>query len=87
MKKITMFIMQGCPHCKHAFEIMQELKDKQPAYKALEINVIDENAEPEIANQYDYYYVPTFYVDGNKLHEGVPNAKKIETVFKAAVQD
>lgn len=85
MKKITMFVMQGCPYCKHAFELMDELKAKQPAYKDLEIDVVDENVQPELANSFDYYYVPTFYVDGDKLHEGVPTEEKVEAVFKAAV--
>ncbi|ADU26922.1 glutaredoxin family protein [Ethanoligenens harbinense] len=86
MKKITMFTMQGCPYCKRAFEWMENLKNKNPVYKALEIHVIDEQVQPEIANQYDYYYVPTFYVDGNKLHEGIPSPEKIEAVFEAAVK-
>lgn len=87
MKKITMFMMRGCPYCKQAFELMDELEAEQPAYKDLEVQVIDENKEPEIANQYDYYYVPTFYVEGQKLHEGVPDEKKIKAVFDAALQD
>jgi len=29
--------------------------------------------------------VPTFYVDGVKLHEGIPNIDKIEAVLKAAI--
>lgn len=87
MKKITMFVMQGCPYCRRAFEFMDRLKSEKPVYKTVEIHVIDENEQPEIANQYDYYYVPTFYVDGNKLHEGVPDYKKVKDVFEAALQD
>lgn len=87
MKKITMFTMQGCPHCRRAFELMEDLKKKNSVYKTLEVHVIDEQTQPEIADQYDYYYVPTFYVDGNKLHEGVPSPEKIEAVFEAAAKD
>lgn len=31
--------------------------------------MIEETQHPDIADQYDYYYVPTFYVDGVKVHE------------------
>jgi hypothetical protein len=30
---------------------------------------------PDIADQYDYYYVPTYYLDGIKFHEGIPEQK------------
>jgi len=65
---------------------MQELREKNPKYNELEIEIIDEVEQPELANQYDYYYVPTFYVDGKKLHEGVPSYESIENVFKTAYE-
>ena len=30
---------------------------------------IEESIQPEIANRYDYYAVPTFYVGGEKVFE------------------
>ena len=87
MKKITMFIIGACPYCKAAFKWMDELYAKNPAYKNLEIEVIDENVHPEISNQYDYYYVPTYFVNGEKLHEGVASLEKIQRVFDAAMGD
>ena len=32
--------------------------------------MIEESEQPEVADAFDYYYVPTFYVDGVKVHEG-----------------
>ena len=58
-----MFITSWCPYCKKAFSMMKDLKDENPKYKDIEVKVIDEELEPEIAKQYDYYYVPTFFVD------------------------
>ena len=87
MKKITMFVIHSCPHCKAAFKWMDELYAKNPAYKNLEIEVIDENEQPEIANQHEYYYVPTYYVDGVKLHEGTASLDKIQKVFDAALEE
>ena len=37
------------------------------------------------AAKFDYFYVPTFYVGTEKLHEGVPSKEAIERVFAAAV--
>ena len=86
MKKITMFIMGSCPHCKAALKWMDELYAINPAYKNLEIEIIDEGKHPEIADKYDYYYVPAYYVDGEKLHEGVASTEKIQRVFDAALE-
>ena len=86
MKKITMFLLKSCPHCKAALSWMDELYEENAEYRDLEIEMIDEKAHPQIANQYDYYYVPTYYVDNEKLHEGVASLKKIRQVFNAALE-
>ncbi|NLB42624.1 MAG: glutaredoxin [Clostridiales bacterium] len=85
MRKIKMFIMTGCPHCANAKRYMEELYEENPGYKKLGIEVINETNEPELANQYDYYYVPTYYLEGEKFHEGVPKKKIIEELFKKAL--
>ena len=87
MKKITMFIIKSCPYCKAALGWMDELKEKNPEYKKLEIEIIDENEHPEIADKYDYHYVPTYYVEGKKVHEGAANLRKVNKVLKAAIKD
>lgn len=86
MKKVTAFYMEGCPHCRKAFKIVDELKLKNPQYSNIEIEYIDENKEVKIASTHDYYYVPTFYVNDVKIHEGVPTEEKIENVLKEAIK-
>jgi len=86
MKKILMFTMQGCPHCARARGFMEELFEENPEYRDLEIEIIDEVEEPDIANQYDYYFVPTYYLDGEKFHEGVPSRAMVEELFKKAFE-
>ena len=86
MKKIVMFYLENCPHCKNAEKIMNELMSKNPIYKNLKIEKIEESKNAKIASTYDYYYVPTYYVDGVKIHEGVPTIEKIEAVFKQAIE-
>jgi len=85
MKKITMFSMGSCPYCQKALRMMDALFAENPDYKALDIEKIDETLHPEIANNYDYYYAPTYYVGGIKLHEGAATIENIRSVFDAAL--
>ena len=65
---------------------MEELKKENPKYANIEVEIIDEELHPEIAKQYNYYYVPTYYVDGIKAHEGVPTKDIIRRVFEKACE-
>jgi len=85
MKKITLFMMKSCPYCIEALRLMDVLLAENPEYLSLDIEKIDERVHPEIARKYDYYYVPTFYIGNEKLHEGVVNIKTIRRVFDAAL--
>ena len=69
MKPIKLFYQARCPFCKRAFNYIDELK-KRPEYKDIVIETIEETEHPDIADQYDYYYVPTFYIADEKVHEG-----------------
>jgi glutaredoxin len=80
-----MFTMASCPYCVEALRWMDELFSENAGYSALEIEKIDELEHPDIAEQYDYYYVPTFYAGGKKLHEGAASPDKIRRVFDAAM--
>ncbi len=85
MKPITMFMMKTCPHCMRALAWMDEVKRDHPEYQALQITMIDEGEQPELAAKYDYYYVPTFYVGDQKAHEGAASREIIESVFARAL--
>ncbi len=85
MKSIIMFETSWCPHCRQAHVFMDELMRENPRYKDLDIRVIDEEQEPDIADQYNYYYVPTYYLDSEKVHEGIPNKAVIRTLFENAL--
>ena len=85
MKKIKVFYLENCPHCRRAFKILDELQARNPKYSELDIECIDESKEVQVANAHDYYLVPTFYVDGVKIHEGVPTMEKIEEVLRKAL--
>ncbi|MDD3224868.1 MAG: glutaredoxin [Clostridium sp.] len=86
MKSVKMFVTSWCPYCKMALSIMDELKESNPTYKNIDIEIIDEEREPDIAKEYDYYYVPTYFVDDKKLLEGVPSKEIIQSVFETALK-
>lgn len=81
-----MFITDWCPYCKQALSYMEELKNENPNYANIEIKIIDEEKEPEMAKQYDYYYVPTYYVNETKVHEGIPSKDIVRNVFEKALK-
>ena len=66
MKPVKLFYQERCPFCKKALRYIEELKAEYPEFQPIEIEMIEETQHPDIADQYDYYYVPTFYVDGVK---------------------
>lgn len=86
MKPVLMFITSWCPYCKRAYSMINDLKNTHPEFENIEVTIIDEERQPEIAKLYDYYYVPTFYVDGVKLYEGVPSKAIIKKVFEDAIK-
>lgn len=85
MKTITMFYQRRCPFCKKAFAYMDELLQQEP-YRGLQIEKIEETEQPELADQYDYYYVPTFYIDGEKVHEGGIFRDEVKALFDKALE-
>ena len=69
MKDILMFYLNDCGYCHKAHRALEELMEEKPAYRDLKLTRVEESEQPEIADRYDYYAVPTFYVDGQKVFE------------------
>lgn len=84
MKKVKLFIMESCPYCKQARGYLSELQNDE-RYRDIEIEMIDERVHPEIADTYDYYYVPTFYIDEVKVSEGAVTKDKVKEVLDKAI--
>ncbi|WP_314624615.1 glutaredoxin domain-containing protein [uncultured Selenomonas sp.] len=93
MKKITVLYMDGCPYCRNAARAMDELEKAYSAYEAVPVEWIEETREGEKAQAFakEYYYVPSMFVDGEKLYEAKPGEsyeeckRCVEAVFQAAV--
>jgi len=85
MKPVQMFILKSCPYCRQALQWMEELRQENPAYLQIEVAVIDEREQHQLADQYDYFYVPTYYVDGIKAHEGAASKEIVRRVLDRAL--
>lgn len=86
MKKIRLFFFESCPYCRKAIGWLEELMTENPEYAKLEIERIDEKLDPETADKFDYYYVPTFFVGDEKLHEGAATKEKVRSVLESALK-
>ena len=91
MAVIEVFYLPGCPYCKNARKAVDELTADSAAYAGLSLRWIDEQAERSLAESRDYYYVPTFYYNGEKLYECSPRdgyediKENIRAVFDKAL--
>jgi len=85
MKKIKLFIMRNCPFCLQALDWQNKILAENPKYREVPIEIIDENEQPEIAYSYNYFYVPSYYIDEKKAHEGVATREKIESILETAL--
>ena len=72
MKKLRIFYLEGCPYCAMARRAVRELAG-EPEVAGSEIEWIDERAEAELADAYDYYYVPSVFDGDRKLYEARPS--------------
>ena len=93
MKKLTMIEMEGCPYCANAHRAMEALRAE--GYEAVQVDFIDENKEPAKTEPFagQYYYVPSIFMDGEKLYEAQPGQSydkiyaEVKRVFDAARAD
>ena len=86
MQELEIFYLTDCPYCRNAREATAELLAQNPAYAALSIRWIEENREPVLAADRDYYYVPTIFWKGEKLYEASrrDGYETIKARFRAA---
>ncbi|MBQ3644961.1 MAG: thioredoxin family protein [Synergistaceae bacterium] len=68
-KKVLAFYLEGCPYCKQAREALKELISENEKYSSVSFEWVEENQHPEISEKYDYYSVPSMFVDGEKIYE------------------
>ena len=89
--KLTAFILSSCPYCLQASELIEELYAEHPEFSRIGIDYVDEAKEPELAERYDYYRVPSFFSGEEKLYEADPRwgraeaKRRLEEMFVSLV--
>lgn len=58
-----MFHITECKYCDFAKQAIAELKKENPEYEKVEIEMINEDEHPEIIENYDYWSVPSLFID------------------------
>ncbi len=86
MKKLMIFYQERCPFCKRAFAYIEELKRENSEYDNIPTVLVEETLQPDFADTFDYYYVPTFYIDGRKVHEGGIKKDEVKEILDAALK-
>lgn len=87
MKKLTFFYLKNCPFCKRALQYIDEAKAEHPELTETEIEMIEESEQPAVADRFDYYYVPAFYLGEEKLHEGGISKEEVVEVLRRALRE
>lgn len=81
-----MFVQKGCPHCKRALKWHEVMFTKlHPEWADIPLRIVDEEEEKALADTYDYYYVPSYYIEGEKVHEGPVTQQDVERIFETAM--
>ena len=86
MKEIIMFEQLNCPYCRMAHALINELKMENKDYENINIKFIDEIANYELADSFDYYFVPTFYINNSKVHEGKVNKEIVKKILDLSLE-
>lgn len=86
MKKITFVKLTYCPFCRKAEMLLQRLLKENEDYCDLEIERIAEDLDPEKAAGYPYELVPNFWLDGEKVLEGIPYILTLRDVLEGALK-
>jgi len=85
-KGLVLFHLKNCPYCIEARKWMEQLQVQTPAYADISITMVEESEYSDMAEQFDYYYVPTFYLNGEKIHEGAATPAVIRHVLDQALE-
>ena len=85
MSKLVYYKWTYCPYCQQADSWIKELMDENPKYRDIEFDVRDENTGDFNDPGFEHEYVPSFFLNGKKLHDGAATRDKIRAVLDAAV--
>ncbi len=85
MSGFKLFYLKFCPYCQEVFTWIEEIKQEYPELKEVDLELINEVEHKELSDSLDYYYVPTFYYNDDKLFEGAMTKEDVMDVFTQAM--
>ena len=87
MPKLILFYLPACPYCKMALRALERLRGQQ-RYAKVAVELVDESRQRELADSYDYWNVPCFFLGDRKLFEARPGQSEgeIEEGVRAALE-
>ena len=91
-KGLLLFYLPGCPYCRQAETLIAGLMAEHPEYAAVPLRRVNELTERRLAGQYDYWYTPSLFLDGEKVYEadsrdGADTVRdKLADVFREALE-
>ncbi|MDD3114817.1 MAG: hypothetical protein PHQ44_03700 [Anaerovibrio sp.] len=68
--QVKFFYLPGCPYCRLAEQLLQQLQAEHPEYAKADIRRVQ--SETEAAHGYDFYYSPAFFAGEEKIYEAQP---------------
>ncbi len=86
MKELTMFYLESCPYCRRARSYMAELSDENPDYAKIPVKMVEEREQKALADSFDYYYVPCYYIGDEKISEGAVDKDGVRAVLDKALE-
>lgn len=72
MKELRIFYLKNCPYCRRAEKALAELVKEKQEYRSITVDWVEESQQADLANQYDYYYVPSIFAGREKRYEASP---------------
>lgn len=85
MNELYYFKLKSCPYCIRVDGFLEELLDEE-RYNSIKIRTIDESIERDLANSYNYYLVPSFFLNDKKLFEGIMTKEDVKKVLEEALK-
>lgn len=82
MSVLTIVTRKHCPYCEEAEKNLAKILRENPALRQLPIRFLPEESTEH--PEQDYYYVPAFFWDNDKLAEGEYTEESLRKILEQA---